>query len=576
MHLVLEKEDSWESARFAGTEGGSPEAGTASANGIDVFLLGYPYSTRTSGWRDAGGILEDYMDGRGVDTADLEGSFVFAVLDRPARRCLVVTDPYKIYTLFYCGRDGGDGLVISDRASTAAALAGRTAPDCAGILQLADFGFLLGERTVIEGVRSFEAATVSEFGPGLERSVSTYWEMKGGAPGKVSIDDVAAAFEEHVEQGLALGGRISMPLTAGLDSRAVLSSCIRETGRLHCYTHGDAGSEDVRISRRIAGRFGISHDHYPISGDTILRIPEIASSMADRCNGQLNTVMSAHFLPSYERESGRGDIFFSGIGGELMRSYYIPSPVLLKADTDTYARALRGRIAIRSDNGVFSGDLGREAESILDEEVSAELARMRTGEIQLLSERFYLADRVGNFMSQSMRLVGSYFRIFNPYLRRGMLELVSSLPGERKRGIEVQRRIIMRNEPRLAGILMDRARMIGGGPVLAARHCAGRTAFLLKLFANRLSGREIFGFGFTDYDSWIARNHGEFIRKTLDPARMIAGDLIDPDRLRAVTDRFLEGGSGLCHFVTALASTELFLGEVLRKAEDLRAGKGVR
>src|SRR5699024_8599370 len=125
-------------------------------------------------------------------------------------------------------------------------------------------------------------------------------------------------FNNHLSTAFKLGETLSLPLTGGMDSRAVLSGSLKYKDKLHCYTHGLSNSEDVKISKKIIKLLNINYTHYNELGQSFIEnIPETATELANVFEGMLNSVLFAHLKFSYERESKISDTFLTGIGGEL-------------------------------------------------------------------------------------------------------------------------------------------------------------------------------------------------------------------------------------------------------------------
>jgi len=556
MHVILGKRKSWDGVGISTADG--PPRDHHDGGGVEVAVAGYPYDGRRVAWLAAEDIHRRYLEGGAALTDDLEGSFAIIILDRNARRCFVLIDPYKIFTLFHAKLPDGR-MIISDAVSEITPRLAGIQVDKTAALEFFNFGFVLGSKTLLEGVGMFEPGRIYTMDERLEFSVESYWSFLG-KEGKTTANGLIEAFDSHVSNGLRLSDRICMPLTGGLDSRTVLSACLGARERLHCYTHGRRSSDDVRIARKIARRFGIRYDYYEIGAETIENIPAVALSMSLPCNGLLNTVTSAHFPASYERESVHGDIFFSGIGGELLRSYYMPAGADRLGARGAFAGALRRKIQLGSDNGVYRGMTAAEVSAVLDESVRTELSGYGADDPQALAECFYLENRIGNFLALSMRLVGRYFRTFNPFLEKEMLRMIPRLPAPEKAGGELQRRIILRNAPELARILMDRARIVDSGDSAALmKHLVRRPFVLAKIYSNKITGRRLFNFSFTDYYSWLKRRHRSFVLETLDYERMLLRDLFDRDRLENLKAGFLDTRSDLLGFVTNIMSAEIFL-----------------
>ena len=567
MYLVLERMDSWDGLRIVYGNEAAPAHDSCDGGGVEVAVVGYPYDRRRIAWLKAEGIHRSYMESGMALLEDLDGSYAVIILDRNTKRCFAIIDPYKIFTLFHAPIEGGR-IILSDSIAEIARHLPDIRVDRTAALEFFNLGFMLGPRTLLEGVSTFESGRVYTIDEEITISEEPYWSFTG-EEGASSPNELIDAFNTHVANGLRLSERISMPLTGGLDSRTALSACMGERDRLHCYTHGQKSSDDVRISRRIARKFGIRYDYYEIGTDIIENIPTIAMSMSLSCNGLLNTVTSAHFLSSYERESEHGELFFSGIGGELLRSYYVPSGSGRLDTLEKYAGAIRRKIQFGADSGIYQDVGAEEAMEILDRSVQAELSRYGTEDRQVLAESFYLENRIGNFLSMSMRLLGRYFKIFNPFLERDMLRIIPRLRAADKSGGELQKRIILHNAPELARILMDRARIIDSSDSAALiDHLLQRPFVLAKIYANKLSGRRLFNFSFTDYDTWLKSHHRDFVMETLDYDRMQLGTFFERDGIEDLKRRFLETRSNLLGFATNIMSAEIFL----RRLQEVREG----
>ena len=559
MYIIYDKRDSWEKTKIACDGGARAARDIYRSGGVDVAVVGYPYDRRRISWLSAEDIHRSYIEHGRAPLNELEGSFAIIILDMNSKKSFVIIDPYKVFTLFYA-KLAGDRLIVSDHIGEIAPHLADIRVDTEAALGFFSFGFVLGDRTLLDGVRTFEPGKVYTIGEELEISAEPYWSFLGGRNGGASADELIETFNTHIHNGLHLSERISMPLTGGLDSRTVLSACLGEKKRLHSYTHGQRSSDDVKIARKIARRFDIAYDFYEIGDDVVANIPSLARSMALPCNGLLNTVTSAHFLFSYERESAYGELFFSGIGGELLRSYYVPSGAE-KIDTlEEYAGAIRRKIQLGTDLGIFRDMEAAEAGEALDRSVHEQLSRYGTDDRQTLAECFYLENRIGNFLAMSMRLLGRYFKTFNPFLERGMLSLIPGLSASEKSGGKLQKRIILGNAPELAGILMDRARIIDSSNRSAmTKHLLQRPLVLSKIYANKLTGKKLFNFAFTDYDSWLKTYHRDFVLDMLDYDSMRLQQLFDRDGLDDLKNRFLDTRSDLLGFVTNIMSAEIFL-----------------
>ena len=89
---------------------------------------------------------------------------------------------------------------------------------------------------------------------------SEYLEGLFGVPGE-RRDDPSKLLTDLVEELTAGATDIAIPLSGGRDSRALLGAALRTfpNRRIHCFTFGPEGSEDVIGARAACRRVGIAH-----------------------------------------------------------------------------------------------------------------------------------------------------------------------------------------------------------------------------------------------------------------------------------------------------------------------------
>jgi hypothetical protein len=151
-------------------------------------------------------------------------------------------------------------VVISDRASWAAAVTGRLAePDPVMIGAFLSMGYPVGAATPFRGVRALgglQALTVTG-----ERLVVSAARDRDAGPdrGAGGPGPVAAALVDEVRPLAELSGPVELSLTGGKDSRLIAAALTAAKVPFQARTHGSADHPDVVVAAMVARRLGVDH-----------------------------------------------------------------------------------------------------------------------------------------------------------------------------------------------------------------------------------------------------------------------------------------------------------------------------
>jgi hypothetical protein len=206
-------------------------------------------------------------------------------------------------TLYRCGD------VVATHAVAAAWLATGVRPRVAfeRIGELLAFEFLLGEDTLIEGVRALPAGTVVEDGVERAPSLASRW-----TPGTDALGTLRGSLRER------LAGRAAprLGLTAGLDSRVVAAVLAAEQIPAGAFTWSHH-AEDAAGAAAVAARAGLPHSRCP---------PEWLGDAAGlaRLRADARWSEGAARLTPFGKVTWPApmDAFVTGGGGEIGRAFY--------------------------------------------------------------------------------------------------------------------------------------------------------------------------------------------------------------------------------------------------------------
>ncbi|HEX7350292.1 asparagine synthase-related protein [Brachybacterium sp.] len=221
------------------------------------------------------------------------GALFSAVLSTESEIQLL-TDHLRSWPLFYAVR--GDHVHVGEDAFAVADALGGRSLDSAAAAEFLHTGFVLGDRSVLHGVRQVPAGTTvridrrtGEVRSRLER------RLRLRAPEFADTDAFTRAFAAALDAQMvrlydrADGRMIALPLSAGLDSR-LLAALLARDGYPHVqtFTYGLPGNAEAQASARIAESLGLPWTQVTHTPDQLRRAwtdPSTASFLREASGG---------------------------------------------------------------------------------------------------------------------------------------------------------------------------------------------------------------------------------------------------------------------------------------------------
>ena len=218
----------------------------------------------------------------------------------------------------YLAETGG-AVVVSDRASWAAAVTGRTGdPDPAMIGAFLSLGYPVGAVTPFSGVRALGGDRALRLADG--RLVVARGRLEDERP--AGPDRVAAALTEAVRPLGEADTPVELSLTGGKDSRPVAAALTAARVPFLARTHGFAGHPNVVVAGLIAGRLSLEHTV------TQPRPPGAPDEADVQRRLRAAVLVSDGMLSAFENvgwpdpQTAGGPVQAGGHGGELLRGGY--------------------------------------------------------------------------------------------------------------------------------------------------------------------------------------------------------------------------------------------------------------
>lgn len=191
----------------------------------------------------------------------LSGPFLVACTDTRDGSMLVATDKLGSRACYYAETDSGLVFASELKAVLTQLDDVRLNEQAAG--DLLTFGYVLGEKTLAEGVSSLQPATLLEYADG-DLSVTRYWEPEFG---KLPADGYAERSLDIYKKSMSdvantLDGQVGLWLSGGLDSRAMAAVLKEEYGSFHTLTYDGNPSDGTNIgpARQVADHLGVDNE----------------------------------------------------------------------------------------------------------------------------------------------------------------------------------------------------------------------------------------------------------------------------------------------------------------------------
>jgi asparagine synthase (glutamine-hydrolysing) len=344
-----------------------------------------------------------------------EGSYVVAIVRPDNREVLVFTDPFCRLPLYYSADDAR--LFLAREAKFVHFLRPKPALDRVGCAQFLAFGLPLGDRTVLEGVKSFPDAGLlrAEANNGRLRwrlRTLRSWNLDDEDRSK-SVRRQASEFAElflascqnwgtHAEN---TGNVVS--LSGGHDSRAVAAGLAR-SATVVAVTYRDPNGrreEEVRCARKLAEALNIQWHCIDVPSPSESAYEELAW-LKDGMNWSSMAYILG-YLEEIVRRWGRNRTYLSGDGGDDCLKVTAPSAQFRRFD-EVIRYILEKETCIRPGDAeaimkVPAGTLQEELRTLFDSYPERALAqRIKHFKIFERGRRCYFEgeDRTRSFLWQ--------------------------------------------------------------------------------------------------------------------------------------------------------------------------------
>lgn len=249
--------------------------------------------------------------------------------------------------------------------------------------------------------------------------------------GHMGLDEGIAAYKKLAEEYFSAGKNVFVSLSAGMDSRLLLATCLASGIKPFTATMGTDRSTDVKVAGNIAREFGLQHQQVSL---------QVSDYMDEKNKRKIVYTTSGtkslnhwHTYIYINKTGYPDDLFhFAGSNGELARSYYL--------DKGIFSKGLQG-----VDAGVFSLYFRLKLEKKRSNLVDYFKKRDHNAEVRKLIEKvapgsnamdrfddFYCTQRVRHFIGNGVALYNTKYKTLSPFLDYRFVHMAKALSRKHK------------------------------------------------------------------------------------------------------------------------------------------------
>jgi asparagine synthase (glutamine-hydrolysing) len=507
-------------------------------------------------------LVHGYEQGGRDFFRELNGTFAAALWDGRGRRLTLVNDRFGMKPLYYAAPPGRLLFASEIKALLADADVSRRG-HVRGVAQFFTYGQLLGEDTLLEGVRLLPAAGWLTYEAGGGRLThDRYWRLRAqpaaGRSDAEALDRIDETFKRAVDRRTLSSERLGLSLSGGLDARTILGAAEPDRA-VTTVCLGIEGSLDLRSAGEMARLSGRPFHPYVLSTAFLSRFEEHLRHMVHLTDGHyLSQCIVMPTLPFY-RELGV-EVLLRGHAGELMHmtkayNFSLDQEALALNDTAGLEAWLFGHLRTYMVEGVgadlfaapFQGQLDALARESLRECLSESEG---VGPPQQRIAHLFLAQRSRRETAMSLAKLGSVVETRLPYLDNDLVDAVLAAPPALRLGETIQAHVLRRRMPAFLDVVNANT---------GTRLGAGRLA---RLFARvRLKAFAKLGVrGYQPYERlgrWLREDLRPLVEGILLSPQCLDRGVFNPPAVRAVVDGHLNRGRNHTYLIMAMMIFEL-------------------
>ena len=519
-------------------------------------------------------ILRLYEEGRLDELKNFNGSFAAAIYDGTEEKLTLVNDRYGLIKLFYY-RDE-DRFCFAPKIKPLLKLGAEKSLRKDAIIDFFLFGYLLGDKTFFKHIHQLPPASILEVSKS-DMNLMKYWDYEydeeyDARPQEELIDELGALWQRAVERRVKKDETIIIPLSGGLDSRAILAAALRCTSKdnIITFTFGESGSFDFEIGRMVAEKAGVKNIPLRVEKENFEEQYNI--SMND-VEGMIDA--TPYFaIRGYKEIERYGDKLYIGYMGDPIMGSHISSKMLNKKlkSEHVYAEAknlifekhrlndLEDVRELFNPSYINIENLDYSLKRTLDE-----LKRISNEDMASYCAIWDYKHRQDKYTMFTVFRYREYFNYSTPFLDNELIDFMLKIPPELRLNENLYIQMLLKKYPEL----FELPTKTNFGLRLDAGNISlflNRAILFSKMMANKISSmlirRNIFldkNKNYIDYDDLLRRNkeYRDYIRSMIEKVK--EREYFNKDYIEKIWKLHIQGRKNYAMLFGLLVTFELFL-----------------
>ena len=299
----------------------------------------------------------------------LDGVFAFTLIDKTNNKAFIARDPFGVRPLFVWSLDGNyaSPLVFASELKLGMGITNyNPRPFPPG--HFLEMDLFVNDKSIIENIR-----TLSTF----ENMVRPYYLINSSINTAIQTKEQAfplirnaliSAVEKRITSNNRDRGAVCL-LSGGLDSSlisALVAKYLKEKGnneKLHTWSIGMKGSEDLKYAKIVANHIGSIHHEVLLSEDEFFdAIPDVIKAIESNDTTTVRASVGNWLISKFIRENTEDKIVFNGDGSDEITGGYLyfhcaPGPIEFDIECKRLLEDIHLFDVLRSDRCISSHGL---------------------------------------------------------------------------------------------------------------------------------------------------------------------------------------------------------------------------
>jgi len=543
----------------------NPRFEEKSASGMRCFLRGEVAVAEPAAPSDSGRELVEAFEEEGNEGMRRAfGAFCGVFVDEKSSTLTIFNDRLGSYPLYWA-MDGAGVFFGSSVLDVLRLMGAPVSLDTSAAVELLFYGFVMAERTLTRNVRLLEPGATMAFrwADGSYRTTCytepQAWFSQERLSWRERRNDVLDAFDTAVERATHGDHRLTISLSGGLDSRAILSAMSPAKTPFTSFTCGVEGNADQVIAAQLAAAKGVRHAVFRHDARVVDELLENLSWMVRYTDGMylshgLTEIQDVHSLASWD-----ADVLIRGHGGELAKMahawpFHIDGPIHSMGSNDALADYLTRRISFISTDEQLAEILepGVLADTPTTKALLADvLDKAKVSPLDGCSY-LYLYQHHRRFTIASLELFRRYVEIRMPFVDESFLKTLMSVSYHDRDGTGIHQAIIRAFDPELGSIRnSNTGAAANAGPI--------RT-YVMDKFNTLLKRMNVTGYRhYHEYERLVRGNLLAAAESQLQTPNARIREFISPRAVRTLLERARHEKDNVGYLLQGLLLIELWM-----------------